>query len=88
MPQVFASAEAFDEWFQVGSGDKEKEAEVVEQLHKVRHVPRLCRHGPLLPGWKGEQCGGSDCTVRAEVAAGDPVAAVLCRCCGPSCCGG
>lgn len=34
--QVFASAEAFDEWFQVGSGDKEKEAEVVEQLHKVR----------------------------------------------------
>lgn len=33
--KVFASAEAFDEWFQVGTGDKEKEAEVVEQLHKV-----------------------------------------------------
>lgn len=35
LPEVFASAEAFDEWFQVGTGDKEKEAEVVEQLHKV-----------------------------------------------------
>ena len=49
VPQVFASAEAFDEWFQVGSGDKEKEAEVVEQLHKVPLIPRLCRHGPPLP---------------------------------------
>ena len=34
--QVFASAEAFDEWFSVGTGDKEQEAKVVEQLHKVR----------------------------------------------------
>ncbi len=34
--QVFASAEAFDEWFTVGTGDKEQEAKVVEQLHKVR----------------------------------------------------
>ena len=33
LPEVFASAEAFDEWFTVK--DKDSEAEVVEQLHKV-----------------------------------------------------
>ena len=35
LPEVFASAEAFDEWFTVK--DKDSEAEVVEQLHKVGH---------------------------------------------------
>lgn len=34
LPEVFASAEAFDEWFTVK--DKDSEAEVVEQLHKVK----------------------------------------------------
>lgn len=35
LPEVFASAEAFDQWFTVK--DKDSEAEVVEQLHKVGH---------------------------------------------------
>ena len=38
LPEVFASAEAFDEWFTVK--DKDSEAEVVEQLHKVQTRPR------------------------------------------------
>lgn len=33
---MFASAEKFDEWFTLGSASKEAEAEVVQQLHKVR----------------------------------------------------
>ncbi len=36
LPEVFASAEKFDEWFTLGSASKEAEAEVVQQLHKVR----------------------------------------------------
>lgn len=36
LPEVFASAEAFDEWFTVK--DKDSEAEVVEQLHKVMAI--------------------------------------------------
>jgi len=38
LPEVFSSAEKFDEWFQIsstGEGGKEGEAEVVQQLHKV-----------------------------------------------------
>jgi len=36
LPEVFSSAEKFDEWFQIGGdGGKEAEAEVVQQLHKV-----------------------------------------------------
>ena len=34
LPEVFGSAEKFDDWFT--TSDKTKEAEVVEQLHKVR----------------------------------------------------
>ncbi|KAL6767714.1 hypothetical protein ACKKBF_B36355 [Auxenochlorella protothecoides x Auxenochlorella symbiontica] len=34
LPEVFSSAEKFDEWFQIGAG-REAEAEVVQQLHKV-----------------------------------------------------
>lgn len=34
LPEVFSSAEKFDEWFAMGSS-KEGEAEVVQQLHKV-----------------------------------------------------
>jgi SWI/SNF-related matrix-associated actin-dependent regulator of chromatin subfamily A member 5 len=41
LPEVFSSADAFDEWFTVK--DKDSEAEVVEQLHKV------CSSHPLLP---------------------------------------
>ena len=33
--EVFSSAEKFEEWFSLGDGGKEKEAEVVQQLHKV-----------------------------------------------------
>ena len=35
LPEVFSSAEKFDEWFQMGSENKDGEAEVVQQLHKV-----------------------------------------------------
>lgn len=35
LPEVFHSAEKFEEWFSLGDGGKEKEAEVVQQLHKV-----------------------------------------------------
>lgn len=35
LPEVFSSAEKFDEWFQIGGDGKEAEAEVVQQLHKV-----------------------------------------------------
>ncbi|CAD7698507.1 unnamed protein product [Ostreobium quekettii] len=35
LPEVFASAERFEEWFNLEEGGKEKEAEVVQQLHKV-----------------------------------------------------
>ncbi|GBF94412.1 chromatin-remodeling complex ATPase chain [Raphidocelis subcapitata] len=35
LPEIFASAEKFEEWFGMGDGSKEKEAEVVQQLHKV-----------------------------------------------------
>lgn len=36
LPEVFASSQKFEEWFALGDGGKEKEAEVVQQLHKVR----------------------------------------------------
>jgi SWI/SNF-related matrix-associated actin-dependent regulator of chromatin subfamily A member 5 len=35
LPEVFSSAEKFDEWFQMSNDNKEGEAEVVQQLHKV-----------------------------------------------------
>jgi SWI/SNF-related matrix-associated actin-dependent regulator of chromatin subfamily A member 5 len=36
LPEVFSSAEKFDEWFQIGDGTGEEgEAEVVQKLHKV-----------------------------------------------------
>ena len=35
LPEVFSSADKFDEWFSVS--DKDSEAEVVSQLHKARH---------------------------------------------------
>ena len=34
LPEVFSSADKFDEWFSVS--DKDSEAEVVSQLHKAR----------------------------------------------------
>ena len=45
--QVFASADKFDEWFNMGDAkNKEAEAEVVQQLHKARNGPaveQVCR---------------------------------------------
>jgi SNF2 family DNA or RNA helicase len=38
LPEVFSSSEKFEEWFSMGDGGKEKEAEVVQQLHKVRQL--------------------------------------------------
>jgi hypothetical protein len=36
LPEVFSSAEKFEEWFALGKdSSKEQEAEVVQQLHKV-----------------------------------------------------
>jgi hypothetical protein len=35
LPEIFSSAEKFEEWFSMGDGSKEKEAEVVQQLHKA-----------------------------------------------------
>ena len=35
LPEVFASAEAFDDWFAQGQSSAESQKEVVEQLHKV-----------------------------------------------------
>lgn len=48
LPEVFASAEKFDEWFNISDPDnKEAEAEVVQQLHKVRaHALRLIHIHP------------------------------------------
>lgn len=38
LPEIFSSADKFEEWFGMGDGGKEKEAEVVRQLHKVRRA--------------------------------------------------
>jgi len=38
LPEIFSSAEKFDEWFNVQ--DKDSEAEVVSQLHKVGRCVR------------------------------------------------
>jgi SNF2 family DNA or RNA helicase len=35
LPEIFSSAETFDEWFQI-SGENDQQ-EVVQQLHKVRN---------------------------------------------------
>lgn len=50
LPEVFSSADKFDEWFSVS--DKDSEAEVVSQLHKARPLRRVasalskqCRYG-------------------------------------------
>lgn len=37
LPEIFSSAETFDEWFQI-SGDNDQQ-EVVQQLHKVGVKP-------------------------------------------------
>lgn len=46
LPEVFSSAEKFDEWFGTGAGGNE--AEVVQQLHKVRNITILL-HPPCIP---------------------------------------
>lgn len=43
LPEVFASAEAFDNWFAQGQSSAESQKEVVEQLHKVS-----CHSSPAL----------------------------------------
>lgn len=50
LPEIFSSAEKFEEWFSLGDGSKEKEAEVVQQLHKV---------GLWGAGWNGMGWDGS-----------------------------
>lgn len=41
LPEVFASAEAFDNWFAQGQTSAESQKEVVEQLHKVMVLPSI-----------------------------------------------
>jgi SNF2 family DNA or RNA helicase len=41
LPEVFASAEAFDNWFAQGQTSAESQKEVVEQLHKVMLLPSI-----------------------------------------------
>lgn len=51
LPEVFASAEAFDNWFAQGQSSAESQKEVVEQLHKVgyhRMISVKLQHVPLL----------------------------------------
>lgn len=48
LPEVFSSADKFDEWFNLSN--KDSEAQVVEQLHKVRH---LCTVAPAAAHWTG-----------------------------------
>ena len=48
LPEVFSSADKFDEWFSVS--DKDSEAEVVSQLHKARRsaiVSLKCNTAPI-----------------------------------------
>ena len=49
LPEVFSSAEKFDEWFNMS--DKDSEAQVVEQLHKAGARPWSC--------WLVERLGGA-----------------------------
>jgi hypothetical protein len=46
---VFSSSEKFEEWFSMGDGSKEKEAEVVQQLHKVSAAHKVDTSVMLLP---------------------------------------
>jgi hypothetical protein len=39
LPEIFSSADTFDEWFQI-SGENDQQ-EVVQQLHKVLDIARL-----------------------------------------------
>lgn len=39
LPEIFSSAETFDEWFQI-SGENDQQ-EVVQQLHKVSPEPSM-----------------------------------------------
>lgn len=48
LPEVFASAEAFDNWFAQGQSSAESQKEVVEQLHKVRCPGAQSMHQALL----------------------------------------
>lgn len=49
LPEVFSSSEKFEEWFSMGDGSKEKEAEVVQQLHKVNAAHKVDTSVMLLP---------------------------------------
>ena len=97
LPEIFSSAEKFDEWFNVQ--DKDSEAEVVSQLHKV--TPGQFPSKLQLRMSDSQACPDSVRSIQANslhltaVAAGcwrcQPAceALVCCgRCCGPSCCGG
>ena len=47
LPEVFSSADKFDEWFSVS--DKDSEAEVVSQLHKARRSAIVSLKGNTAP---------------------------------------
>jgi SWI/SNF-related matrix-associated actin-dependent regulator of chromatin subfamily A member 5 len=86
LPEVFSSAEKFDEWFGTGAGGNE--AEVVQQLHKVSNSC-TCRGSvarPLPP-----RCAAARVSTRAQDGAVDAACETsqrgVCRCCGHSCCG-
>ena len=49
LPEIFSSAETFDEWFQI-SGENDQQ-EVVQQLHKVRNYLMLSLEGNQM-SWK------------------------------------
>lgn len=79
LPEVFSSAEKFDEWFNVQ--DKDSEAEVVSQLHKVSSAaqPVVSLNG----------CAKSRRPLNMHFSARLLVEVLYnSRCCGLSCCGG
>lgn len=76
LPEVFASAEAFDNWFAQGQSSAESQKEVVEQLHKVQLGPQsllcisLSASVCLYPKYTGCQCLLTlPCDVSTRVAA-------------------
>jgi SNF2 family DNA or RNA helicase len=63
LPEVFTSAEKFDEWF--GSGNSGNETEVVQQLHKVRSATCHCVLFVLRPAQSSRVV--ASCVVRPDL---------------------
>jgi hypothetical protein len=81
LPEIFSSAEKFEEWFGMGDGGKEKEAEVVQQLHKVRAWRGAARRGGGDGGRPGANptgdCGGHLRAVKGHTGGVHPAHAPL-----------